>query len=71
MNYEKKYFYERSDWFYDPEMNLKYEQVLEMSFPDFEKWVANFKKTALKQWDETGAPPKIGVNEAEIIENLS
>ena len=71
MNYEKKYFYERSDWFYDPEMNLKYEQVLEMSFPDFEKWVANFKKTALKQWDETGAPPKIGVNEAEIIENFS
>jgi len=36
MNYEKKYFYERSGWFYDEHVNLKYEEVLEMSFPDFE-----------------------------------
>lgn len=71
MNYTKKYFYERSDWFYDDHVNLRYEQILEMPFPKFEEWVAMFRKTAKDQWDATDAPPKIGVNESEIIENFS
>ena len=70
-NYTKKYFYERNDWIYSPEINLKYEDVLKMPFAQFEEWVAFFRKTAVERWAATGAPPKIGIDEAEIIENFS
>ena len=70
-NYEKKYFYERNDWIYSPEINLKYEDVLKMPFPEFGKWVDFFRKTAIEQWNRTDAPPRIGMDEAEIIENFS
>jgi hypothetical protein len=70
-NYKKKYFYERNDWIYSPEINLKYEDVLKMPFPEFGKWVDFFRKTAIEQWNRTDAPPRIGMDEAEIIENFS
>jgi len=70
-NYEKKYFYERNDWIYSPEINLKYEDVLKMPFPEFGKWVDFFRKTAIEQWNKTDAPPKMGKDEAEIIEAFS
>ena len=37
--YDKKYFYERNQWLLNPETNLKYEEVLMMTNPDFEAWV--------------------------------
>ena len=46
-NYPKKYFYEKNEWLYEPEVNLKYEDVLKMSFPEFEKWVAFFRELAV------------------------
>ena len=70
-NYNKKYFYEKNEWIYAPEVNLKYEDVLKMPFPQFEKWVAFFRELAVRKWKETGAPPRIGVDEAEIIESFS
>ena len=70
-NYKKKYFYEKNDWIYSPEINLKYEDVLKMPFTKFEEWVAFFRKTAVERWKATDAPPKIGIDEAEIIENFS
>jgi hypothetical protein len=70
-DYTKKYFYERNDWIYSPEINLTYERVLRMSFPEFEAWVDFFRKTAIEQWNKTDAPPKMGKDEAEIIEAFS
>jgi hypothetical protein len=70
-DYPKKYFYERNGWIYREDINLKYEDVLKMSFTDFGKWVDYFRKTAIEQWDKTDAPPKIGMDEASIIENFS
>ena len=70
-DYPKKYFYERNDWIYREDINLKYEDVLKMSFTDFGKWVDYFRKTAIEQWDKTDAPPRIGMDEASIIENFS
>lgn len=70
-DYPKKYFYERNDWIFSPEINLKFEDVLKMPFSQFEEWVAFFRKTALKHWHETGAPPKIGVDEDEMIRQFS
>jgi hypothetical protein len=42
-----------------------------MPFPEFGKWVDFFRKTAIEQWNRTDAPPRIGMDEAEIIENFS
>ncbi len=70
-NYSKKYFYEKNDWLYEPEVNLLYEEVLKMPFADFEKWVAFFRELAVRVWNETGAPPRIGVDESEMIEQFS
>jgi hypothetical protein len=70
-DYPKKYFYERNDWIYRKDINLAYEDVLKMSFTDFGKWVDYFRKTAIEQWDKTDAPPRIGMDEATIIENFS
>jgi hypothetical protein len=70
-DYPKKYFYERNGWIYREDINLKYEDVLKMSFTDFGKWVDYFRKTAIEQWDKTDAPPRIGMDEAAIIENFS
>ena len=70
-NYEKKYFYEKNDWLYEPEVNLLYEEVLKMPFTDFGKWVAFFRELAVRKWNETGAPPRIGVDESEMIEQFS
>ena len=70
-NYLKKYFYEKNDWLYEPEVNLLYEDVLKMPFADFEKWVAFFRELSVRVWDKTGAPPRIGVDESEMIEQFS
>ena len=69
--YKKKYFYERNQWLLNPETNLKYEEVLMMRYADFEAWVDLFRKRVIETWDTTGAPPKIGVDEPEMIEQFS
>jgi hypothetical protein len=68
---DKKYFYEKCEYFNDPRINLKYEDVLNMSLKDFEEWVAFFRKIVVDHWNATGAPPKIGSSETEIIEQFS
>jgi hypothetical protein len=68
---EKKYFYEKCDYFNEPHINLKYEDVLKMTLKEFEDWVAMFRKTVVEVWNETGAPPRIGSSEVEIIEQFS
>jgi len=71
MENTKKYFHEKCDYFNDPRIDLKYEDVLNMSLDEFDKWVAFFKKTAVDYWNETGAPPRIGCEESEIIDKFS
>jgi len=68
---DKKYFYEKCEYFNDPKINLKYEDVLKMSLKEFEEWVAFFRKTVVDHWNATGAPPRIGSSEAEIVEQFS
>ena len=50
---EKKYFYEKCDYFNEPHINLKYEDVLKMTLKEFEDWVAMFRKTVVEVWNET------------------
>ena len=68
---DKKYFYEKCDYFNEPHINLKYEDVLKMTLKEFEEWVAMFRKTVVDEWNKTGAPPRIGSSEAEIIDQFS
>jgi FkbM family methyltransferase len=68
---DKKYFYEKCDYFNEPHINLKYEDVLKMTLTEFEEWVAMFRKTVVDEWNKTGAPPRIGSSEAEIIDQFS
>ena len=68
---DKKYFYEKCEYFNEPHINLKYEDVLKLSLKEFEDWVAMFRKTVVDVWNETGAPPRIGSSESEIIEQFS
>lgn len=70
-NKDKKYFYEKCEYFNDPKINLKYEDVLKMTLQEFENWVAFFRKIVVDEWNKTGAPPRIGSSEAEIIEQFS
>jgi hypothetical protein len=67
----KKYFYEKNEWLLNPETNLKYEDILNLRYSEFESWVDFFRKKVIETWDTTDAPPKVGSNEAEIIEQFS
>jgi len=69
--YDKKYFYERNQWLLEPETNLTYDAVLKLRYYEFEAWVDSFRKKVIHVWDTTNAPPKIGVDEPDIIEQFS
>jgi hypothetical protein len=71
MENTKKFFHEKCEYFSDPRIDLKYEDVLNMSLEQFDEWVAFFRKTAVSYWNETGAPPRVGADESEIIEKFS
>ncbi len=62
-----KNFYERNDHVIDHEVNVLFEELLEMNPNQFRDWVVEMRSVIQKSWDEHGCPPRTGKNEDDII----
>ena len=62
-----KPFYERNDFIVNHEVNVNFEELLEMTPDKFEEWVVSMRKAIVESWDTHGNPPRRGKNEEDII----
>ena len=67
----KKWFYERNDEFINSDVNKTFEEVLWMSDSHFKVWVSDMRKEVIRIWDDLGIPPRMGINEKEIIQQFN
>ena len=63
-----KPFYERNNYVINSDVNVCFEELLEMNEDQFHEWVVEMRKTICDAWDAYGCPPRTGKNEEEIIE---
>lgn len=50
----------------DPEVNVTFEAVLQMSDAGFRAWMERVRVAILSQWDTHHVPPRVGLTDAEI-----
>ena len=62
-----KPFYERNDFILNHEVNVNFEELLDMTPEKFEEWVVAMRKAIVESWDTHGNPPRTGKNEQDII----
>tara|TARA_R100000005_G_C4999459_1_gene206214 strand:+ start:2568 stop:4190 length:1623 start_codon:yes stop_codon:yes gene_type:complete len=63
----EKTFFERNSYLIDHEVNVLFEELLEMNDDQFEQWVRDMRTAVVSIWDEHGCPPRTGKNEDGII----
>ena len=61
--------YQRNDHVINSDMNLNFEDLLEMTPDQFKDWVVEMRNVLKKSWDTYGCPPRTGKSEDKIIEN--
>lgn len=66
----RKWFYERNSELIDSPVNKTFEELLWMSKDEFRQWVIDLRVTVVQLWDEKGQPPRVGYDEAEIIDQF-
>ena len=66
-----KRFYERNNYVLDSDVNVMFEDLLEMTPEQFGEWVQKMRSTITTSWDEHGCPPRTGKNEQEIIDSFN
>lgn len=66
-----KPYYERNDYVINSKINVLFEDLLEMTPQDFEKWVVEMRQEILHSWDTYGCPPRTGKTEQEIVEQFN
>ena len=64
-------FYERNDYLLDSDVNVFFEELLDMTPPKFEEWVVRMRREIKRAWDTYGCPPRTGKNENEIIDSFN
>lgn len=67
----KKWFYERNDELLKSPVNKTFEEVLWMTEPEFRTWVSDMRAEVVRIWDELGNPPRVGISEQEMREQLT
>jgi len=66
-----KYYYDRNSYIIDdPEINVRFEELLFMTDNDFETWVDKLRSKVLQVWDEYGVPPLGGIDERDMCEEF-
>jgi len=66
-----KPYYERNDYVINSDINVNFEDLLEMTPDEFEQWVIEMRKGILDAWDTYGCPPRTGKTEQEIVEQFN
>lgn len=66
-----KWFYERGTELLESPVNKTFDELLVMSTEEFRQWVVDLRKTVVYLWDEKGQPPRVGYEEAGMIEQFS
>ena len=68
---ETKTFYEKNEYFLDSEVNVLFEDLLEMNPDEFTQWVIDMRKTVVDIWDTHNIPPRRGKDESSIIDQFN
>jgi len=65
-----KYFYEKNDELINSDVNCNFEDILWMDETAFDNWVLRLRTLVVELWDTKGLPPRVGFNEADIIDQF-
>ena len=60
-------FYQRNDHLIDSDVNVYFEDLLEMTPDNFKDWVIRLREELTDAWDTHGCPPRTGKNEEDMI----
>ena len=60
-------FYERNDAIINSDVNVNFEDLLEMTPDQFKDWVIRLREELTAAWDNNGCPPRTGKNEEDIV----
>lgn len=63
--------YQRNDHVINSEINVYFEDLLDMTPDMFRQWVITMRQEITSAWDVHGCPPRTGKNETEIIESFN
>ena len=66
-----KTHYEKNNYLLDSEINVFFEDLLEMTPETFEEWVIKMRETVVEIWDTHGYPPRRGKDEGDIISQFN
>lgn len=66
----KEWFYQRNEELLSSKVNKTFEEILCMSEPEFQAWVAEMRSEVVRIWDSTGTPPRVGCTKQEIIDQF-
>jgi hypothetical protein len=61
--------YERNEYVINHQMNVCFEDLLEMDETRFRQWVGEMRNALAHSWDTYGCPPRTGKSVSDIIEN--
>jgi len=61
--------YQRNNHIINSDVNVNFEDLLEMTPDQFKDWVVEMRNVLKKSWDTYGCPPRTGKSEDKIIEN--
>ena len=66
-----KVFYEKNKYLLESEANKTFDEIVRMDDPAFLQWVMDMRDAVLYAWDVLGIPPRVGYDEAEIIDQFN
>jgi hypothetical protein len=63
--------YQKNTHVIESDINVNFEDLLEMTPDEFRQWVIKMRKVILDAWDTHGCPPRTGKNLDEIIDGFN
>ena len=66
-----KPYYERNDYVIDSEVNVLFEDLLEMTPDQFAVWVADFRREVMFAWETYGCPPRTGKSAQDMVDQFN
>lgn len=63
--------YQRNEYVINSDINVCFEDLLDMTPDQFKEWVIKMRETIKYAWDTHGCPPRTGKNKQEIIDSFN
>ena len=64
-------YYQRNDHLINSDVNVNFEDLLEMKPDEFREWVIRLRTELTEAWDTYGCPPRTGKNEDDMITSFN